>query len=85
VLFSVKLLGVKARLHASRNADAPTLDTHGNTVFAKPHEEYELFEDFIDYLTKQEIDSPSETHEVRYAQTRKYTLLFPSAIPTTHV
>lgn len=41
----------------------------GETVFAKPHEEEQDFEEFLDYVTAQE-KSPSSTGEIRYAQTR---------------
>ncbi|ETS80112.1 hypothetical protein PFICI_07641 [Pestalotiopsis fici W106-1] len=56
------------------NADAPTLYADDNTVFAKPHEEDQPFEDFIDYLTKQELESPIDPVEVRYAQTQNDNL-----------
>ncbi|KAH6649145.1 putative phospholipase [Truncatella angustata] len=57
------------------NADAPTLDAQGNLIFAKPHEEDQTFEEFIDYLTEQEDDpSCSDTLEVRYAQTQNDNL-----------
>lgn len=56
------------------NADAPTLDADGNTVFAKPYEEDQPFEEFIDYLTKQELDSSTDPGEVRYAQTQNDNL-----------
>ncbi|KAF2998405.1 hypothetical protein E8E14_004470 [Neopestalotiopsis sp. 37M] len=56
------------------NADAPTLDADGNTVFAKPHEEDQPFEEFLDYLTKQELESPNDPVEVRYAQTQNDNL-----------
>lgn len=55
-----------------RNADAPTLDKRGNTVFAKPHEEDQSFPAFIEYLTKQETDPNFQGSEIRYAQTRMY-------------
>ncbi|KAK6216239.1 hypothetical protein LQW54_003813 [Pestalotiopsis sp. IQ-011] len=56
------------------NADAPTLDADGNTVFAKPYEEDQPFEEFIDYLTKQELGSSTDPGEVRYAQTQNDNL-----------
>ncbi|KAK9774211.1 putative Phospholipase [Seiridium cardinale] len=59
------------------NADAPTLDTEGRIVFAKPHEEDQAFEELIDYLTGQERDPSSKPLEVRYAQTREYPFFYP--------
>ncbi|KAK8135379.1 phospholipase A2, partial [Apiospora sp. TS-2023a] len=56
------------------NADAPTLDERGNTVFAKPHEEDQSFPDFIEYLTKQETDPGFRGSEIRYAQTQNDNL-----------
>ncbi|KAM0813766.1 putative Phospholipase [Seiridium cardinale] len=56
------------------NADAPTLDTEGRIVFAKPHEEDQAFEELIDYLTGQERDPSSKPLEVRYAQTQNDNL-----------
>ncbi|KAK8002544.1 hypothetical protein PG989_002263 [Apiospora arundinis] len=56
------------------NADAPTLDERGNTVFAKPHEEDQSFPDFIEYLTKQETDPEFQGSEIRYAQTQNDNL-----------
>ena len=41
----------------------------GERVFAKPHEEEQDFEQFLDYVIAQEKD-PSSTGEIRYAQTR---------------
>lgn len=52
-------------------ADAPT--PHGSDlVFAQPHYEDQRFEEFLDYLIKQELDSSHAGSEVRYAQTRTY-------------
>ncbi|KAK7966015.1 phospholipase A2 [Apiospora aurea] len=56
------------------NADAPTLDERGDTVFAKPHEEEQSFPDFIEYLTKQETDPKFQGSEIRYAQTQNDNL-----------
>lgn len=65
------------------NADAPTLNGQGHTVFAKPHEEDQDFGEFLDYVMRQEntpLDSPDSEQgvgkedEVRYAQTRTETL-----------
>lgn len=50
------------------NADAPT-DHEGNVVFAKPHEEDQDFEEFLNYVINQE-KSKDTASEVRYAQTR---------------
>ena len=61
------------RLHCpSRNADAPTMSpTHESLLFAKPHEESQLFEEFLDYIIGQETDPDfPQDAEVRYAQTR---------------
>ncbi|TQV99113.1 hypothetical protein V2A60_004606 [Cordyceps javanica] len=54
------------------NADAPTMSlAHGFPLFAKPHEEFQPFEEFLDYIIRQEIDPgfPKDA-EVRYAQTQ---------------
>jgi jumonji domain-containing protein 7 len=62
------------------NADAPTPDSEGRVVFAKPHEEDQEFDEFLQYVMRQEktpvssFDSRQEVGnggEVRYAQTRK--------------
>ncbi|KAI0157891.1 Clavaminate synthase-like protein [Hypoxylon sp. FL1284] len=73
------------------NADAPTrMDGAHNDddlVFAKPHEEDQLFSDFLTYLTTQEQDS-SSGGEVRYAQTQndnlrdEYAVLLSSVPPS---
>lgn len=58
------------------NADAPT-DQDGHLIFAKPHEEEQLFSSFLDYLTSQELSShssPESRGEVRYAQTQNDNL-----------
>ena len=71
------------------NADAPTLlepeageageagpesRPEPELVFAKPHEEDQPFEDFLAFLTRQELEPiasfPEGEREVRYAQTR---------------
>lgn len=54
------------------NADAPTFSpAHDKTVIAKPHEEEQSFDEFLDYVIRQELDPafPGQA-EVRYAQTR---------------
>ncbi|KAI1864592.1 uncharacterized protein JN550_008879 [Neoarthrinium moseri] len=61
------------------NADAPTVHSDGahaggEHVFAKPHEEDQPFENFIDYLTNQELDPSFSGSEVRYAQTQNDNL-----------
>ncbi|KAI1738513.1 phospholipase A2 [Xylaria scruposa] len=63
------------------NADAPTPDGEGHTVFAKPHEEDQEFNEFLDYVIQQEKSSPSDSDqqagkrdEVRYAQTQNDNL-----------
>lgn len=61
------------------NADAPTLADDGELVFAKPHEEDQPFEDFLEFLRRQELDPTFREREregegeeeVRYAQTRR--------------
>lgn len=59
-----------------RNADAPTFShVHETTVMAKPHEEAQLFEQFLTYIIRQERDQQfSGGSEVRYAQTRQRSL-----------
>ncbi|KAI0866250.1 phospholipase A2 [Xylaria cubensis] len=64
------------------NADAPTPDGERHTVFAKPHEEDQEFDEFLDYVIQQEKSNPfdSDQHarkkgdEVRYAQTQNDNL-----------
>ncbi|KAI0459838.1 phospholipase A2 [Xylaria acuta] len=63
------------------NADAPTLDGEGRTVFAKPHEEDQEFSEFLEYVMQQEKSSSSDGErrakkgdEVRYAQTQNDNL-----------
>lgn len=52
--------------------------THESLLFAKPHEEYQLFEEFLDYIIGQETDPDfPQDAEVRYAQTRKSLGLHP--------
>ncbi|KAI1422131.1 phospholipase A2 [Xylaria sp. FL1777] len=71
------------------NADAPTPDGRGHTVFAKPHEEDHEFGEFLEFLIRQEKKgSPDgertagKLDEVRYAQTQndnlrhEYIMLF---------
>lgn len=70
------------------NADAPTFSPrHDKTIVAKPHEEEQLFGDFLDYVISQETDPtfPSEA-EVRYAQTRQSNPppLYPLRNPSSH-
>lgn len=60
----------------SSKADSPTLASiHDTQVFAKPHEESQLFSEFLEYVIQQETDPdfPADA-EVRYAQTRKPSL-----------
>ncbi|KZL69966.1 phospholipase A2 [Colletotrichum tofieldiae] len=54
------------------NADAPT-EHNGSVVFAKPHEEDQDFEEFINYIINQE-KSRDTTSEARYAQTQNDNL-----------
>jgi jumonji domain-containing protein 7 len=59
------------------NADSPTPSPHdGTTIFAKPHEEDQPFDEFLSYVIRQETDPafPPES-EVRYAQTRQPALV----------
>ena len=55
------------------NADSPTCSPeHNTTLFAKPHEEDQDFESFLDHIRQQEKDSRFPPGaEVRYAQTRE--------------
>lgn len=59
------------------NADSPTKSPKdGNTVFVKPHEEDQPFDQFLEYVVRQETDPGFPTDsEVRYAQTRKIDIL----------
>ncbi|KAJ6787551.1 hypothetical protein PWT90_00634 [Aphanocladium album] len=54
------------------NADAPTVSAaHNSLLFAKPHEESQPFEEFLNYIIGQEHDAGfGQDAEVRYAQTR---------------
>ncbi|GAO16993.1 hypothetical protein UVI_02022300 [Ustilaginoidea virens] len=69
------------------NADAPTFSPkHGITVLSKPHEEPQMFDRFLGYVIRQEIEADfPENSEVRYAQTQndnlrdEYACLFPDA------
>ncbi|KAH8801572.1 cupin-like domain-containing protein [Xylogone sp. PMI_703] len=55
------------------NADSPTPDEEGNLVFVKPLEEQQPFDEFLTFVTAQELTGePSE--EVRYAQTQNDNL-----------
>lgn len=68
------------------NADAPTPDEQGRTVFAKPHDEDQEFGQFLEYVMRQEqeqfssLDGEQNTRkgakggEVRYAQTQNDNL-----------
>ncbi|KAJ6438698.1 phospholipase A2 protein family [Purpureocillium lavendulum] len=71
----------------SRNADSPTFSpAHQRLVLAKPHEESQPFDEFLDYVVRQETDPafPPDA-ETRYAQTQndnfrdEYLSLFPDA------
>lgn len=55
------------------NADSPTTREDGSIVFAKPFQEDQPFQEFLDYVVQQETDPDSlaPDSEVRYAQTRK--------------
>ncbi|KAI1503548.1 phospholipase A2 [Biscogniauxia marginata] len=62
------------------NADAPTpYDAQSggegeSLLFAKPHEEDQGFEDFLNYVIQQEKDEKGAEGEVRYAQTQNDNL-----------
>ncbi|UNI19170.1 hypothetical protein JDV02_005378 [Purpureocillium takamizusanense] len=69
------------------NADSPTFSpAHQCLVLAKPHEESQPFDEFLDYVIRQETDLafPRDA-ETRYAQTQndnlrdEYLTLFPDA------
>ncbi|KAI5917547.1 phospholipase A2 [Camillea tinctor] len=49
-------------------------DTGENLLFAKPHEEDQTFENFLDYVIRQEKEEKGEQGEVRYAQTQNDNL-----------
>ncbi|KAI1772942.1 putative pla2g4b [Hypoxylon cercidicola] len=75
------------------NADAPTpMEGEDDLVFAKPHEEEQPFEEFLEYLTTQEKEGIGG--EVRYAQTQndnlrhEYSFLYsqvPPSIPFARI
>lgn len=53
----------------------------GDLVLAKPHEEQQLFSEFIDYVMSQERDADDPKYsEVRYAQTRMTEAYSPLSI-----
>ncbi|TAQ85098.1 hypothetical protein B7494_g6582 [Chlorociboria aeruginascens] len=76
-------------------ADAPTFTENGDLLFAKPWEEQQSFDEFIDFISVQELSpSPSSSTEVRYAQTQNNNLLseyttlapfVPSSIPFARI
>ncbi|OTA67923.1 putative pla2g4b [Hypoxylon sp. EC38] len=89
---------VNVAVTPSGNADAPTvMESEQGLVFAKPHEEDQVFEEFLDYLTAQEKSShssPETQGEVRYAQTQndnlrhEYSFLYsqvPPSIPFARI
>jgi hypothetical protein len=82
--YTINANGVRPN-QASSNADAPTYSPKdGVTVLAKPHEESQMFDDFLTYLTQQEMDETfPEDSEVRYAQTRQSLCLpiLPAILP----
>jgi len=55
------------------NADSPVQDEDGELLFAKPWEEEQAFEDFIKFVTEQELTGGTPG-EVRYAQTQNDNL-----------
>jgi hypothetical protein len=50
-----------------RNAD-PTVIQDGGLLFVKPWEEEQLFSNFLEYITRQELEGIN-LGEIRYAQT----------------
>ncbi|KAF7862773.1 hypothetical protein EAF04_007645 [Stromatinia cepivora] len=55
------------------NADSPTLNDDGDLVFVKPWEESQLFPEFVDFVSRQELRG-RKGEEVRYAQTQNDNL-----------
>ncbi|KAM3564904.1 hypothetical protein MY1884_000504 [Beauveria asiatica] len=58
------------------NADAPAVSpAHASPLFAKPHEEFQPFDEFLHYIISQETDPDfPQSAEVRYAQTQNDNL-----------
>jgi hypothetical protein len=56
--------------HGISNADSPTRDENGEVLFIKPWEEQQPFEEFVDFVSQQELCREKDVKEVRYAQTR---------------
>ena len=52
-----------------RNADSPVAIGGGKLKFVKPLEEDQTFEEFLEYITTQELTCTEG--DVRYAQTRQ--------------
>lgn len=63
-----------------RNADSPTRNEDGELLFVKPWEEQQPFDDFVDFVAKQEKEGRDHL-EVRYAQTRAFHVIPPSLLP----
>jgi len=58
------------------NADSPVSSEDGRSLFVKPHEEEQPFEEFLSFISGQELhDSGVEAQEVRYAQSREFKTL----------
>ena len=69
---SMKGRTVNVAVTPKGNADSPAYSAkHDCVLFAKPHEEEQPFDEFLDYVMKQESSPFDATDtEVRYAQTR---------------
>jgi jumonji domain-containing protein 7 len=61
-----------------RNADSPTRNEDGELLFVKPWEEQQPFNDFVEFVAKQEKEGRDDL-EVRYAQTRAFHVIHPLA------
>jgi len=57
-----------------RNADSPTRNEDGELLFVKPWEEQQPFNEFVDFVAKQEKEGRNDL-EVRYAQTRVFHVI----------
>jgi len=55
------------------NADSPTTNDDGELLFVKPCEEEHHFDEFLDFVTRQELVGDTSS-EVRYAQTQNDNL-----------
>lgn len=64
------------------NADSPTRNSDGELLFVKPWEERQDFEEFIDFVARQEKYG-IDIKEVRYSQTRMLRI-FPTYFPANY-